>query len=273
MVNLSQVFKRSRNILIGAAHFPPLLGYAATPGLRVAEKIVAADAQAFVRGGMDGVIIENNYDLPHTQFVHPETVASMAMLGTRIRASVRKPLGVNVLWNDYRAAFALAVALDLAFIRIPVFVDRVRTSCGIINGDPRAVARYRKLLHAENVAVLADIHVKHAKLLSRHTLQQSARLAFRKGADAIVVTGRWTGEAPELQTLKDLRKQLGTSRYILVGSGVDVRNAKDLMRYANGAIVSTSLKAGSAGTHGVNVKNWNQRISVQKVRALRRRVL
>lgn len=266
------MFKQSHNILIGAAHFPPLLGYAKTPGLRVAEKVVMADVRAFVRGGMDGVIIENNYDIPHTEFVHPETVASMALVGARIRASVRKPLGVNVLWNDYRVAFALASALDLAFIRIPVFVDRVRTSCGIINGDPSAVARYRKHVHAENVAVLADIHVKHAKLLSRNTLLQSARLAFRKGADAIVVTGRWTGEAPELQILKDLRKQLGVSRYILVGSGVDVRNAKDLMRYANGAIVSTSLKAGSAGTHGVNVKHWNQRISMRKVRTLRRQI-
>ncbi len=272
MMNLSRIFKRSQNILIGAAHFPPLLGYAHSPGLDVAGKAAETDARRFFRGGMDGVIIENNYDLPHLPVVGPETVASMAMLGARIRAGVRNPLGVNVLWNDYRAAFALASALDLAFIRIPVFVDRVKTSCGTIAGNPRDVATFRKRFHAEHVAILADIHVKHAKLLSRYTLVQSARLAFRKGADAVVVTGRWTGEAPELQTLKDLRKELGASRYIIIGSGVDARNAKDLLRYANGAIVSTSLKAGSAGTHGVNVKHWKQRISAQKVRALRRQV-
>lgn len=264
------VFKKKRNILIGAVHFPPLLGYPNTPGLEVAAKTSQQDACAFERGGMDGVIIENNYDIPHTEFVGPVTVASMAILGACIRGSVRRPLGVNVLWNDYRASFSLASALELAFIRIPVFVDRVRTPCGIIAGDPSAVARYRKHVHAEKIAVLADIHVKHAKILSRYSLVQSARLAYRKGADAIVVTGQWTGEAPDVSTVRDLRKKLGPARNIIIGSGVDVHNVKDLMRYVNGAIVSTSLKVGKIGTDSTNVKHWSQRVSLQKVRQLRR---
>ena len=69
-------------------------------------------------------------------------------------------------------------------------------------------------------------------------LSQSANLAFKKGADALVVTGDASGDAP---TLKQLRDAAGTDLPVLIGSGLQPGNAETLLAECDGAIVGTSL--------------------------------
>ncbi len=259
-----KVFKGRRDIVIGAVHFPPLLGYPDFPGFKVALGNALADVKAFENGGVDGIIFENNYDIPHKPKVDPEIVASMALLGEEIRAATKLPLGVSVLWNDYRTALSLAKVLGLQFIRVPVFVDKVRTACGIIEGRPKEVSRVKKLLGAEDIAMFTDIHVKHSKLLSKYDLLTSAKLAIRAGSDAIILTGKLTGQPPDTKELKALRDSVGDFP-LLIGSGVDKTNKQPLFAYADGAIVSTSLKEGGFKRGEVNVKSYGQRIDKNKV--------
>ncbi len=226
-----------------------------------------ADLRAFERGGVHAVIFENNYDLPHVVEVGGATATAMAYLGARLRAATRLPLGVNVLWNDYRTSLTLATTLGLQFIRVPVLVDTVKTSCGVIRGEAAKVAAFRRKLGAGKVAVFADIHVKHAELLSKSTIAQSAKAALRGGADGVIVTGKWTGNAPDLRELAAVRRAVGKAP-ILVGSGTDAGNVAQLLVLANGTIVSTSLKRGSARRGQVNVKAYTQRVDVAKVHAL-----
>ena len=255
--------------MIGAVHFPPLLGYPDFPGFDIALKNALVDLKAFEQGGADAVIFENNYDLPHEILVNPSIVASMTFLGEKLRNATKLPLGVSVLWNDYRAALSIAKVLGLQFIRIPVFVDEVKTDYGTVMGEPKKVIAFRRSIGAEQVALFTDIHVKHAKLLSRHTIAASARLAVKAGSDALIVTGKWTGDAPDLRDLKSVRDSIGTFP-IFCGSGVDEKNAPDLFEYANGAIVSTALKSGAQKNGEVNVKPYDARIDARKVAALRK---
>jgi len=265
MDRIKKIFGKRNSILIGAIHFPPLLGYPGFPGFDVAEKGAVRDLGSFSQGGMGAVMFENNYDLPHTEIVRQEVGVAMTYLGEKIVRRSGVPVGIDVLWNDFECAFAIAKTLGLGFMRVPVFVDTVRTDYGVIRGNAPAVVAARKRFGAEDVAIMADIHVKHSTLLSKYPLVQSARLAVKKGADALIVTGKWTGDAPDFSELKKLRAAIGTFP-IFVGSGADERNIKEILRYANGVIVSTSLKSGAvhAGEH--NVKAYNQRIDVKKVR-------
>ena len=192
----------------------------------------------------------------------------MAILGKEIRKKTKLPLGVNVLWNDYRVSLSLAKLLNLQFIRVPVFVDKVRASCGVIEGNPQAVLKTRRDLKAEQVAIFTDIHVKHAVLVSRDTIRASASLAKKYQADAVIVTGKWTGDAPALNDLKQVREALGDNFPVLAGSGADSRNIRRLLRYASGVIISTSLKKGGKKQDETNVKTYNQRIDQKKVRSL-----
>ncbi|MFH0712658.1 MAG: BtpA/SgcQ family protein [Candidatus Jorgensenbacteria bacterium] len=264
-MKLRKIFKKEHGIIIGAIHFPPLLGYPDFPGMKAASRNALQDLKAFSRGGADGVIFENNYDIPHTVEADSGTVASMAYLGAEIMRSASIPVGVNVLWNDFKTGLVLAKILNLSFIRIPVFVDTVKTNCGVIKGNAREVVAFRKKIKAERVALFTDIHVKHSKLLSRYSIIESARRAIKAGSDGLIVTGKWTGDAPSIDELARVRRVVGKFP-ILVGSGADEKNINTLLRYANGVIVGTSLKQGNARKGEVNVKTYKQRISEKKIR-------
>lgn len=258
------IFGKRKNVIIGAIHFPPLPGYADFPGFSVAIKNAIRDLRALEAGGVDGVIFENNYDVPHAEHVSPAVIAAMTHIGERIVVATKLPVGISVLWNDYRSALGIAHALGLRFIRIPVFVDDVKTSYGTFRAKSREAIGFRHAIGARDVAIFADIHVKHSKIISRFSLEESARRAVREGADALIVTGKWTGNAPEIEKLLKVRKTAG-SFPILVGSGADASNIKDLFRYANGIIVSTSLKKGNKKRGEVNMKEYKQRIDEKKV--------
>ena len=225
------------------------------------------DLRALEKGGVDGIIFENNYDIPHLPVVRQEVVASMLYLGAKLREITRLPMGVDVLWNDYRAALSIAKILNLQFIRVPVFVDKVKTECGVIKGDAKDVISFREKIGAERVAIFTDIHVKHSKLLSKYDIKTSAGLAIKNHSDGLILTGSWTGQAPILTELKSVRKEIGDFP-ILIGSGTDSKNIRALFGFANGAIVSTSLKKGFAKKTETNVKSYAQRIDSKRVSKL-----
>jgi uncharacterized protein len=259
--------KKTNSLLIGALHLPPLLGYPDFPGFDIALKNALKDLEALEKGGVDAIIVENNYDIPHKAFVGPETVASMTYLTQKIKERTKLPIGISVLWNDYKTAFSIAKTLGLSFIRVPVFVDDVETNYGKMFGNPKDVITTQKALGAEDVAIFADIHVKHSTIISKHSIEESAKRAIKEGADALIVTGKWTGDAPDLAKLSSVRKAAGDFP-IYIGSGVDEKNVANLFSVANGAIVSTSLKEGSADSKEVNLKPYDSRISKDKVKAL-----
>lgn len=260
-------FKTSTPVIIGAVHLPPLPGYPEFPGFDTAIVNAIADAQALEAGGASAIIFENNYDIPHTSSVQPEVVAAMTRVGLELTKQCKIPVGISVLWNDYRSALGIAKALNLSFIRIPVFVDTVKISYGVMSGDPADVLKIREALGAEEVALFTDIHVKHAELLGSESIEVTAQAAIDNGSDALIVTGKWTGDAPVMEELKTLRANVGGFP-ILCGSGVDEHNVSNLFEYANGAIVSTSLKEGLIDTGQVNLKPYDDRISEAKTRAL-----
>jgi len=252
--------QKNKKLMVGAIHFPPLMGYPDFPGIKVALKNALADLKAFERGGFDAVIIENNYDIPHQINVSPAVVSCLSCLGKELRVSTKLPMGISVLWNDYRTALATAKIIGLQFVRIPVFVDRVETDFGIIEPSATEVKKYQKLIGADNIKLFVDIHVKHAKLLSPHSLAESAKMAITHGADAVIVTGKWTGDAPDETAVVELKKNIRNFPIIL-GSGIRADNAKALLQKADGVIVSTSLKKGRTKKTERNVKAYSQRIS------------
>lgn len=241
--------------------------YLEYPGFDIALTNAIDDLKAFEDGGVDKIIIENNYDIPHKEKVDDEVVQTMCALGVELRKITKLPIGVSVLWNDYLSAFRIAKAIGGKFIRVPVFVDTVETIYGIIRGNPREVLEMRNELNCDDIKIYADIHVKHAKLLSNSTIEESALEAIRHKADALIITGKWTGDMPDIEELKRIRA-IVKDFPIFCGSGVDEININKLFTYTDGAIVSTSLKKGLAQKNEINIKPYEARIDIEKVRNL-----
>jgi uncharacterized protein len=65
------------------------------------------------------------------------------------------------------------------------------------------------------------------------------------GADALIVSGRMTGDAPDLEKVRQARALAG-DRPLLLGSGTTAENIGPFMEVADGAIVGSWVKQ-----HGV----------------------
>ncbi|MBT8078558.1 MAG: BtpA/SgcQ family protein [Gammaproteobacteria bacterium] len=237
--------------LIGMIHLAPLPDYPQSPGMsRVIERALV-DLQSLEAAGFDGVLVENEYDQPHRVVASPATVSAMIEV-TRavVHASTRLVIGCEILLNDPIASLDVAQASGAGFIRTDYFVDRMsRPEFGEFAIDPDGLLEHRKRLGCEHVLVMADIQVKYARMLTARPLSDSAREACGKGADAIVVTGTASGDAPciaDIVAAKAGAVDGGATTPVVVGSGLDRQNAGRLLAAADGAIVGTALMRGGS---------------------------
>ena len=242
--------------LIGVVHLRPLPGAPRFSGT-MAEVCAAAvtDARAYQEGGADALMLENFGDLPFTRDrVAAETVAGMTAAACAVReAGVTLPLGFNVLRNDVATALALAAVCAGEFVRVNVHTGAVEADQGIIQGEAYHTLRQRRALCPE-VALWADVLVKHAVPIGDLGIEEAARDTFQRGlADALIVSGVATGEATDAE---DLRKVKGACPQapLLVGSGARVENARELLEWADGLIVASSLKVDGVLSNPVDPK-------------------
>lgn len=270
-MKLKSIFK-TKKFVIGMVHFPPLLGYKDFPGIDVCFKKSMSDAKTLERGGVDAIMFENNYDIPHQEFVGPETIAIMTFLIQKISEKISLPFGINVLWNDYKASLSIAKVTGAGFIRVPVFVDSVETQYGKIFAQPEKVLSFREKIKASNIFLFTDIHVKHARMLEKKTISASAKEAVEKGSDALIITGKWTGDAPNISDLKEAREAVGENFPILIGSGATKENIATLLKYADGVIVGTYLKEGRISKEETNLKSWEKKIDLAKTKEFVKKV-
>jgi uncharacterized protein len=200
------------------------------------------EALALASGGVDGILVENFFDAPFTKGqVDPAVVAAMTVVVKKLMGLVSLPIGLNVLRNDGRSAMAIAAATGAEFVRVNVLTGVMATDQGTIEGCAYELLRYRRELGC-NVQIFADVLVKHARPLGTPNLTMAVREAIERGlADVVILSGWGTGSPPNLEDL-ELAKAAAGSTPVLIGSGADWENIPSLIRFADGAIVSSSLK-------------------------------
>ncbi len=240
-------------LLVGMLHLPALPGSPlGRSSLEAVEERVLADARVLVEAGFDAAILENYGDVPFFKDrVDPVTVASMSRLAFAVRdeASALR-LGINVLRNDAASALAVAFAAGADFIRVNVHVGATATDQGVIEGRAAETLRLRAALGAD-VEIWSDVHVKHGRSLAHPSIEGEAEDAVLRGlADALIVSGRATGEPASLEEVRRV-KALDLGVPVYVGSGVTVENATEVLASSDGVIVGTALKEGGRTANAV----------------------
>ncbi len=239
--------------LVGMIHLLPLPG---SPGTAASLQETAAraveDARMLAAAGFDALVMENFGDAPfRATRVEPHTVAAMTVVGRAVREAVALPLGINVLRNDPLAALAVAVACGAAFIRVNVHVGVYATDQGMIEGRADETLRYRRQLGVD-VAIFADVHVKHAQPLSAPDIAEAAEeTAYRGRADGLIVSGSATGKPTSLDDLCRVRSAV-PDRPLLVGSGATLQTVRSLLDVADAVIVGTAVKLDGCTTAPVD---------------------
>lgn len=243
--DLSEIFGVSKPI-IGMVHCWPLPGAPGYTGYGMDKIIEAAveDARALTAGGCDAVIVENMWDIPFRSGPHiqPESIAAHAVVAREVRASVGCPMGINVVHNGGVSLLGIALASGAQFIRVCMFTGAGVWDAGKFDeGCAADLLRRRKELHAENIKILADVDKKHSVRFPGIDLATHIEWTRFFGADAIIVSGKMTGDAPPMETVKEARELAGDTP-VLIGSGTDAENVRAYLNAADGVIVGSSVK-------------------------------
>ncbi|MBL7078074.1 BtpA/SgcQ family protein [Candidatus Shapirobacteria bacterium] len=258
-MKLEDIFIHQKPI-IGVVRLLPLAGYKRFPGIDRVVEVALKDIQKLEKVGFDGALVDN-----HT---HPHVIkATEKMKDCFIKVmkflvkEVRIPLGVQVLLNDPKASLLIAKKSGAKFIRTDFFVDKVKTEHGVMEINPEKLMKYKKNIKADDIALFADVQVKHATMLEKKSLRQSVKEAVSWGADGVIVTGSWTGVSPSVLKIKKVKKEAKkTSTPVLVGSGFNQDNAQEILKVADGVLMASAVRMGS-------------RINYFKAKALMEKVL
>ncbi len=241
-MDLTQIF-RTANPAIGVVHLLPLPTSPRWQGdLKAVIARAEQEATALAAGGVHGLIVENFFDAPFPKSqVDPAVVSAMSLVVQRLKQLVPLPIGINVLRNDARSAMAIATCTEASFIRVNVLTGVMATDQGLIEGEAHNILRYRRELGSD-VKILADVLVKHARPLGTPNLTTAVQdTIFRGLADGVILSGWATGSPPSLEDLELARAAAGQTP-VFIGSGASWENIPQLIRSADGVIVSSSLK-------------------------------
>lgn len=240
MYSFNQLFPHKP--LIAVIHLLPLPGSPDYQGnLKQVYEIALQEVNLFKQYPIDGLIIENFRDRPfYPDQVPPETIAAMSAITREIVKTFDKPIGINVLRNDAAAAMAIATATEAHFIRVNVHIGASVTDQGLIQGKAFETLRLRASLKS-NVAIFADVGVKHATPLGGRGLAAEAKeLSERGSVDALIVSGAFTGAETSLEDIQEVQ---GASKCpVIIGSGMTINNLNNIYPKVDGMIVGSYFK-------------------------------
>ncbi len=231
--------------LIGMVHVGALSGTPrhTDPIERIIEQAVS-EAQLLAESGFDAVILENMHDAPYLRRrVGPEIVACMTAIVRAVRSEIHKPLGLQILAGANCEALAAAQASGADFIRAEGFVFASVADEGLFaEADAGSLLRYRKMIGAEHVRILADIKKKHSAhaMTADVDLAETARAAEFFGADGVIVTGTATGAATAPEHVQAAAG--ATKLPVIVGSGVTPEQVPKLFEHADALIIGSYIK-------------------------------
>lgn len=251
----ASLFRTPRPV-VAMIHLDALPGTPAG-GRRLAEIEAKAvrEAKLYRAAGVDGIMIENMHDTPYLRGgVGPEIVAAMAVVGRAVREAAGVPCGVQVLAAANREAIAVALAAGLDFIRAEGFAFAHVADEGIIQSSAAELLRYRRSVGAERVQVWADVKKKHSShaITADIGIGETAHAAEFLRADAVIVTGAVTGDAPAVADVRAVKA--ATRLPVWLGSGIASANAADFAAEADGVIVGSDFKAGGHWAGAVDPK-------------------
>lgn len=247
---LTRIFPTTKPI-IATLHLMALPGAPHYRGQSIDELVqfTIDETEDLVGAGVDGLIVENHGDIP---FIQPgdfgyETVAAMTYIAAEVnRIATRNgiPIGINCLANAAIPALAIGKVVGAKFVRINQYVNAYVSNEGFLNGEAGKVLRYRSSIQADDIAIFADVHVKHGShsIVADRSVSEQAQDVLFFGGDVLICTGSRTGDAPDDEEIQNIKAFPQTP--VLIGSGATPQNIRRLLSTADGAIVASYFKEG-----------------------------
>ena len=215
-------------------------GFDSQAGLSAVIDRAKEELAALQEGGVDGLLISNEFSRPYLTKTEPITAITMARIIGQLLGDIRVPYGVNVLW-DGSASIDLAVATGAQYVR-EIFTGVYASDFGLWDTNIGEVARHRSRIGGADVKLFFNIVPESAKYLVDRELKSIAETTvFATLPDAICVSGLTAGAPTDTQSLAIVKAAAG-SVPVFVNTGVRARNVGEQLAVADGAIVGTYFK-------------------------------
>ncbi|TKT74684.1 BtpA/SgcQ family protein [Aquamicrobium sp. LC103] len=264
MTKFEKLFGKKKPI-IAMVHLNPMPGtplYDAEAGVEGMVEAARRDLQYLQDADVDAVMFGNENDRPYELNVDIASTATMAYIIGRLRPEIRKPFGVNVLW-DPMSTVALAAATGASFVR-EIFTGTYASDMGPWTPDAGKALRYRNALHRDDLVMLYNVSAEFADSMDRRSLPDRARSAvFSSIPDAVLVSGAITGEAAEMSDLEAVKAKLPDTP-VLANTGVRHATVADILKIADGCIVGSSLKVDGNTWNSVDPERAKEFMSIVK---------
>jgi uncharacterized protein len=239
---LDEVFN-VRKPVIAMLHLAALPGdpaYDSAAGIAAVVDRAREELDALQSGGVDGVMISNEFSLPYLTKTEPITAITMARIIGELLGDITVPYGVNVLW-DGRASIDLAVATGAKFVR-EIFTGVYASDFGLWDTNVGEVARHRARVGGAGVKLLFNIVPESAIYLAARDLASITKTTvFATAPDAICVSGATAGAPTDSEALRVVKDAAGDVP-VFVNTGVRAHNVGTQLAIADGAVVGTYFK-------------------------------
>ena len=220
------------------------------------------DLSALISGGVDSVMISNEFSLPYLTNVHTETVAAMAYIIGSIRNDLKVPFGVNVLW-DPNKSIDLAKATGASFVR-EIFTGVYGSDFGIWNTNVGETIRHQRALNASDVKLLFNIVPEAAAYLGDRSIESIAKsTVFNNRPDGLCVSGLTAGTETDSAILKRVKDTVPNT-VVVANTGVRPSNVVKQLSIADAAIVGTTFKYDGKFENHVDQKRVEEFMSIVK---------
>ena len=231
--------------IIGMLHLDALPGdprYTAHDSLEIIVEHARMDLKALIDGGVDAVLISNEFSFPYQRKMDYVTVACMARIIGEIKRDITVPFGVDAI-SDGAATLELARAVDADFCR-GTFSGVYVGDGGFYDNDISKLLRRKTELHLSDLKMLYFINPESDKNLDTRELSEIAKsIVFKTGADGLCISASAAGQDVNEKLIQSVKEALPNVA-ILVNTGCRSDTVQSKLKYADAAVVGTYFKMG-----------------------------
>ena len=229
--------------IIALLHLDALPGEPAFCGcLDTIMEHAAVDLKALQDGGVDGVLIANEFCFPITPHTSTVTLMAMAAVIGAIKKEIRVPFGVNVVYNP-EETIKMAATLGASYGR-SAFAGAYTGAYGLHSVNYGDMVRLKYTLGHPEIQLLCKFNPEGDARLGTQTTEEVLNELCQGGfIGGLCVSGPGAGQEASLGFLEEvalLAKKKDVPVFCNTGCRHDT--IERILQLADGACVGTALK-------------------------------
>lgn len=200
------------------------------------------DLEALQKGGVDGIIVSNEFSLPYQRRMSFVTPATMAYVIGQLRSEMSVPYGVDAI-SDGLACIELAAACEASFVR-GTFSGVYVGDGGLYNNDFSMLMRRKAELHLDDLRMLYFINPESdCNLDTRPLADIAASTIFKVHPDGLCISANAAGADVDSDLIASV-KAMNPEVAVLVNTGCRPDTIEEKLSVSDAAVVGTYFKEG-----------------------------